>query len=211
MASKNDKMVVGVTGIIGSGKTTVCELFKKKGIPVFYADVIAKELSVSEPMLREKIAVLVGNQAFKEDGSLNRQYIADKIFKNIELRKKYEQLLHPFVHQEILKQIQLLNTQAIPFVVIEAALLFEAGWDTICDVVIVVEADEDVSMKRVAERDGVQIDEIKLRYEAQWKQRTKVSKADFVIHNNSTIRELEQTVEFFYRLLIQWKGERNRG
>lgn len=210
MEQSKNILIVGVTGPIGSGKSTVCRLFEKKGIPVFRADEVAKEVSVQDPEVRKRIIELIGPEAFTPNGELNRRAIAEKIFSNAPLRKQYEALLHPRTQAEIEKRIRALESNA-PFVIVEAALLYEAGWDNACDYVLVVDAPKDICLQRVCARDQVSERDVRARMEAQHSSTSKVAKADFVIHNTGSLEDLERSVTFFYQLLSTMKGGMNRG
>jgi len=202
---KHTMWILGVTGNIGSGKSTVCSYFEKLGIPVLHADDIAKEVSVKDEDVRRQIVALIGADAFDKDGNLNRAFIAEKIFSNSALRKQYEKILHPKVQDEIEKRISELSNQQSPFVVVEAALLYEAGWNRSCDAVLVVDADEEIAVKRVCSRDRANPEDVRSRLRAQWKSSSKISRADYVIRNNGSLEELERNVEFLYHLFITMK------
>lgn len=208
---KNNIFIVGITGGIGTGKSTVCAVFERNGAKVFHADDIAKELSVRDLELRKQIVELLGREAYDAKGTLQRSYIAQKIFSDNVLRKQYEALLHPRVKRAIEEEIAILDPVSVPCVVVEAALLYEAGWNAFCDLVIVVEAPEDVCIERVAQRNGVAEDDVRARMMAQMPPAKKSRQGDIVLRNTGSREELENKVQFLFQLIHSMKGEKNRG
>jgi dephospho-CoA kinase len=191
---------IGVTGGIGSGKTSVCDIFSRYGVPVLHSDEIAKELSYSDKEIRKKIIAYLGNEAYLSDGALNRQFIASKIFSNEGLRRKVEAVIHPRVEKERERRINELVKYGHHLIIIEAALIYETGLDKKLDAVIVVDAEEAARVARIRKRDAVSEKEIYARINAQYDVKKKLEKADFMIFNNSTIEKLESKVRFLYTL-----------
>ncbi|MBN1397564.1 MAG: dephospho-CoA kinase [Bacteroidetes bacterium] len=191
---------IGVTGGIGSGKTAVCEIFSRFGVPVFHSDEIAKELSSSKRTIRNKLIACLGQDAYLSDGELNKQFIASKIFQNENLRHKIEAVIHPEVEKEREQWIKGLIRQGHRLCIVEAALIYEAGVDKKLDAVIVVDAEKAVRIARVRKRDAVPEESVTARINAQYDAKKKVGKADFVIYNNGTLGELESKVRFLYYL-----------
>ncbi|MEK6756072.1 MAG: dephospho-CoA kinase [Bacteroidota bacterium] len=191
---------IGVTGGIGSGKSLVCTLFARLGVPVLSADTLAKELMVKDSALRTAILKLLGASAYKPDGSLDRQYVASKIFSNKTLQKKINAAVHPRVEKELDRQLDELDRQGAKMAIVEAALIYEAGYDKKLDIVIVVDADERERVRRIAERDHTAEDEVRKRMRSQWSAGRKVQKADYVIRNDGSIEQLETNVRFLHTL-----------
>jgi dephospho-CoA kinase len=198
---------IGVTGGIGSGKTAVCDIFMRLGVPVLHSDEIAKELSHSNQVIRKKLITLLGTEAYLSDGTLNRQFVASKIFSNKELQRKVEAVIHPQVEKERERRIKELIQQGHRFLIIEAALIYEAGLDKKLDVVVVVHAEETTRVTRVRKRDAVPEENIYARIHAQCDVKKKLEKADYVIHNNGTLEELESNVRFLYTVFNQIVNE----
>lgn len=192
---------VGVTGGIGSGKTIVCSLFANHGIPVVSADEIAKELMQADSALRAQLSSLLGSSAYRPDGSLDRSYVAGKIFSNKSLQRKVNGLVHPKVEAEIESRFAAMEHSGATIGMMEAALIFEAGYDERLDVVIVVDAPESDRIKRVVARDGSSVGDVQKRIAAQSPSDQKARRADYVIHNSGSLSELEASVDFLVRIL----------
>jgi len=172
---------VGITGGIGSGKTTVCKIFETLGIPIYYADDRAKWLMVNDPGLVSNIKKLFGKQAYHEDGSLNRKYIASIAFKDKSKLQKLNYLVHPVVRQD---GIDWHNAQTnVPYTLKEAAILFESGNYSALDKTITVFASKEIRIKRVQKRDASTHEEIEARMNKQMPEEEKIQLADFVIYN----------------------------
>lgn len=173
---------VGITGGIGSGKTTVCKLLEDLNFPVYYADDRAKWILSNNEKCKNQIINLFGAEAYLIDGSVNRAYLSDVVFnseKNIEILNK---IIHPLVDNDFEVWAQS-HTQS-KFIFKEAALLFETGAYKKLDKIIVVDAPEDIRIKRVLERDDHRTeDQIRKIIKNQLPQEVKNNKADYLIEN----------------------------
>jgi dephospho-CoA kinase len=202
----SSSFLVGVTGGMGSGKSTVCEAFAQTGIPVLFADDIAKELCEQDSVLRKKLIGLLGEESFSSDGSYNRTYVASRIFADQDLKERVEACIHPRVEKEMKRRVNTLRSSGQDLVLIEAALVYEAEMDDWLDAVLVVDADEPIRIQRVARRTGLADEEIRKRMFSQIPADEKIQWADYVIKNNGTIEELRDRVKFFaslFRSLLQ--------
>jgi dephospho-CoA kinase len=179
-------------------------------VPVLYADEIAKELSSSDVSIRKKLVALLGESVFQSNGSLNRSFIASEMFSSKLLQQKVEFILHPRVEKEIEQQIKELVHRGQLIVIVEAALIYEAGLNKKLDAVIVVDADESERISRVRKRDVVSEDAVRSRMTAQLDAKTKLEKADYIIYNNGTLEELESKVRFLYIVFKQLAKEGSR-
>lgn len=171
--------VVGLTGGIGSGKTTVTKMFSALGVPVYIADDEAKKLTNTSRIIREKLIALLGEEAYIND-NLNRKFVADKIFNDKKLLETVNSIIHPEVaiHFE-----EWVNKQSGAYVIKEAAILFENGGYKKCDLVILVTAPEYVRIARVMKRDNTSKDKVEERIKNQWPDSKKIELADIVIDN----------------------------
>jgi dephospho-CoA kinase len=197
---------IGVTGGIGSGKSEVCRIFEKLGVPVLYADDIAKDLGNTDPVIQRAIRKLLGERAYASDGELDRAYVASRIFSDKKLRRKMNDIVHPAVERVIAQTVENLQQEGKRIVIVEAALIYEAGLDKTLDAVVVVDADEENRIARVMTRDGVAREPVVNRMNAQLDPATKVNVADYVIFNNGTKEELEQRVAFLYSVFQNLAG-----
>jgi dephospho-CoA kinase len=193
-------MVVGLTGGIGSGKTTVLQLFEKLGAKVFIADLEAKKLMNNSPELIIEITNLFGKEAYVNH-QLNKKYIASKVFNNAEKLAELNALVHPMVSHHFLKFKEIHNFEVIIY---EAAILFESGSDKLCDYIITVTAEVNERIKRVIKRDGVTKQDILNRMQHQLNDDYKVLKANFVI-DNTNLNSTKAQVKTIFSLLQELK------
>ena len=169
---------VGITGGIGSGKTTVCKILSVFNIPVYYADARAKELYDEDIELKEKVIELLGKSVYTKDG-LNRAEVAGKVFNDKILLQKLNAIVHPAVERDFQKWSK--NFSDAGFVVKEAAILFENGGYKKMDYNVLITAPEQLRIQRVMKRDGVSSELVKERINNQWPDEEKIPLADFVI------------------------------
>ncbi len=177
--------IIGLTGGIGSGKTTVAGFFKDLNIPVYIADEAGKRLMNTSEEIREKIIALFGEEAYQKKEP-NRGYIASRVFKNTGLLKKLNAIIHPAVAKDF---EDWKAAQQAEYVIYEAAILFETGSYKNCDFSILVTAPKEIRIKRIQERDGSTTEEIEARMNNQWSDEEKAGLADFIIENE----DLHQT------------------
>jgi dephospho-CoA kinase len=177
-------ITVGITGGIGSGKTTACAIFERLGIPVYYADKRAKDLMQEDKKLVQSITALLGNQVYHSDGSLNRIFISEQVFNDEAKLLALNNLVHPAVAADYTSWSTILENKGYPYCIKEAALLIETGSYKDLDKLIVVSAPLEDRIKRVIARDGVSEEQVKKRIEAQVSEDYKLKLADYVIHND---------------------------
>ncbi len=192
----------GVTGNIGSGKTTVCRIFESMMVPVYYADERAKALMTEDEEVRRRIAELLGPGAYLPDGSLNRAWIAEQVFADEALLQKLNAIVHPAVHRDLQAWFRQQEAIGHPYAIEEAALLFESGGYKMLDKIIVVVAPEAERIRRVMARDGLSEAQVRARMEKQWPEASKAGMADFVIVNDGT-QPLPAQVARIHRLLLE--------
>lgn len=184
---------IGITGGIGSGKTTVCKVFELLGVPVFYADSVAKEIMISDVELVSGIKVAFGASSYFPDDSLNRKHLSDIVFNNPDQLKKLNGLVHPAVFRAFDKWMASLPPET-PYILKEAALLFESGSYKMCDKTLMVIAPEAVRIDRVMLRDGLTLEQVRLRMDQQWSEEKKLHLADFEIQNSTDKSIIEQVL-----------------
>lgn len=193
---------VGITGGIGSGKTTVCRIFETLGIPVFYADTVAKRIMVEDIMLIDGIKNAFGKESYFDDGNLNNKHISNIVFNDTEELAKLNRLVHPAVFRAFEHWAAALTIE-MPYVIKEAALLFESGSYERCDLNILVIAPEQLKLDRVMQRDGVSADAVKARMDKQFTDRQKLKLTDHIIQNNENESLIEQVLELHQLFLTQ--------
>ncbi|WP_026904793.1 dephospho-CoA kinase [Pedobacter glucosidilyticus] len=192
-------MKVGITGGIGSGKTTICKLFELLGIPVFYADTVGKELMLSDLAVKQAIVNLFGDSAYFPDTSLNRKYIADIVFKDNEKLNALNAIIHPAVKDAFLLWSE---KQSAPYVLKEAALLFESKSYLDNDSNILVSSSVELRIKRVMERDQTSREKVLERIEKQLPEEEKQKLADFFILNNEELHIIPQVLKLHHQLVL---------
>jgi len=189
------KKIIGITGGIGSGKSTVSQFIKELGFPVYDSDFWAKELVNLDENLKSRIIELLGKESYDENGKYNRKFVAEKVFENQELLLKLNQIIHPAVKIHFENWV---NAQNAEFVFKETALLFELKLNESCYQSILVTVDENIRIKRVMDRDGRTYREVKEIIDKQMPEVDKVKLADFVIQNNT---DLETLKEFTHQVI----------
>lgn len=181
---------VGITGGIGSGKSTVCRLFAARGVAVYDTDAAAKRLMAEDEVLKEQIVARFGAASYQE-GVLNRAYLAEQIFGNDEAREALNGLVHPAVIADFERWAE---EQEGDYVVLESAILYEAGLDKHLDRVVAVLAPKSLRLERAMLRDGANREQIESRMAAQLDDDTLRDKADVALVNIFE-EELEQMVQ----------------
>ncbi|MBP9152953.1 MAG: dephospho-CoA kinase [Flavobacteriales bacterium] len=188
--------VIGITGGIGSGKTTTCEVFQELGVPVYYADLRARELMTSNLELKNKIIHSFGSQAY-EGGRLNRPYLAQQVFNSKEKLSVLNGLVHPAVANDFEDWLE--EHKGEKYVLKEAAILFESGAYQDVDITVLVIAPESLRLERVMARDGSSKEDVLKRMKNQWTQERKVKLADHIISNDGTQLLIPQVLELHHR------------
>ena len=171
--------IIGLTGGIGSGKTTVAGFFSELGVPVYIADVEAKKLTQNSKVIRKKLIALLGPETYNDDG-LNRKFVAHTIFNDKELLLQVNKIIHPKVARHFKRWVE---KQKAAYCIKEAAILFENGGYKQCDATILVTAPVAQRVERVLQRDDTTIAAIEDRISNQWSDDEKLDLADFHIEN----------------------------
>ena len=171
--------IIGLTGGIGSGKTTIANHFKKANIPVYIADDEARRITQS-PEVLDEIKKTFGDSIF-DDAILNREKLSKIVFNDPEKLKQLNAIIHPAVRKHF--QDWVLNHKNAPFVIYEAAILFESGSYMNCDMILTVTAPIESRIQRVIQRDNTTREQVLNRINAQWNDDQRIAKSDFVIEN----------------------------
>ncbi len=186
----------GLTGGIGSGKTTVARVFEVLGIPVYYADDRTKLLMNTNPSLREAIIRNFGKEAYVND-ELDRKYMAGIVFNNKEKLELLNSLTHPITIQDA---EEWMSRQTTPYIIKEAALLFESGAAEKLDYIVGVYAPQHIRVQRVMERDKIPVEEVMKRISRQIDEEMKMKLCNFVITNNEQQLVIPQVLELHAKL-----------
>lgn len=188
-------LCVGLTGGIGTGKSTVSRMFKEKAIPIIDADIIAKNILDTYPELLTKIRKEFGDEYFTEDGTLNRKKLGNFIFKFPEERKKLEDIMIPKIKEEIFKHVEVCRKLDEKICVIDAPILIETGVDNLMDFNILVWTNKETQIKRVMKRDNLNLEEVMNRINSQMPMDEKKKMVDFIIDNSFEIDNTEKQLD----------------
>ncbi|MBU2882507.1 dephospho-CoA kinase [Psychrosphaera sp. B3R10] len=190
--SQPKKLIIGITGGIGSGKTAATNIFQQLGIDVVDADIVARDIvKVGSPVL-DLIVKQFGKGIILADGSLNRAMLRQQIFSDNAQKLALNAIMHPAIRAELLAQ---LDAATSDYVLLSAPLLFENGLEKYVDKVIVVDVDESVQMRRASDRDGVEPSQIEAIINSQLSRHERKNKADFIIDNSGSLLMLNEQVK----------------
>ncbi|PSQ94457.1 MAG: dephospho-CoA kinase [Bacteroidetes bacterium SW_7_64_58] len=193
---------LGVTGGIGSGKTTVCGFLEEQGARVFYADIEAKRLMREDPDVQAAIVDAFGEAAYDEEGALDRAYLADRVFGDAEQLDRLNAIVHPHVFKAFEAAKARAADTEVSLLVHEAALLFEAGGDEHVDATAAVVAPDADRIDWVTARDDVTPDQVRARMQHQLPQDELRERADYVIENDGSLDDLRRkSVELYWTVV----------
>ncbi len=187
----NQPFIAGITGGIGSGKTTAAKFFEELGVPVYNSDTRAKIIQNENSEVKVKIIEAFGDEAYNESG-LNRDYIAKQVFNNNEKLKQLNQIVHPAVFNDF---EEWKKKQTSKIIMKEAAILIESGSYKDCDVVISVLMNKEKRIQRIMARDGFTEEQVMARINNQISDEERIQKSDFIIDNNDDLAHLKNEVE----------------
>jgi dephospho-CoA kinase len=194
-------MIIGLTGGIASGKSTVSEMLKKRGIPVIDADLIAREVVEVGKKAYTEIVNAFGKEILNEDLTINRARLGSIVFQNEDKREQLNSIVHPEVRLEMKRRQEQLISEGAKAVVLDIPLLFESNLKHLVDKVIVVYTGEKNQLERLMKRNNFSKKEALSRINAQMPLKEKVKFADAVINNDGTLEETEQQLE---NILMNW-------
>ena len=194
---------VGLTGGIGSGKSTASQYFSSLGAYVINADKEAKNLISTNEIVQNELIAEFGTDIIDGTGSVNKKKLARIAFQDQDHQQRLNSVVHPYIYNLIDKEFnQVLNVGKHDIFIVDGALIFESGYDVHLDYVIVVTAQLKHRMERALGRETLSREEILKRIEFQWPEKEKVNLADFVIHNDGTEKELHKNIEELIKKLI---------
>jgi len=189
-------MIAGLTGGIGSGKSTVAKLFELFGCAIFYSDEIAKNIYFEDSVKRQ-VKELLGDSAYLSENSIDKKYISSKIFNDTDLLHRLNAIIHPAVGEKF----EVFKTRHTGKMIIkETALLFEVKLESQVEKIIVVASNDELRIRRVMKRDGLTEEELRKKIKSQMLQEEKIKKADFVIYNNEEEFLITQALDVFNKL-----------
>jgi len=190
-------LIIGLTGGIGSGKTTVSNLFKNLGVPIIDTDVIARELVDNDHSVLEEITDAFGKIILDDDGLLDRNILAKIIFSEEHKKQQLENILHPKIRIKVEKAIKIYHAKPNQpqYIIVVIPLLFETNFHQLIDKTLVVIANEENKIKRIIQRDGRTPEDILSIIKSQVSDSKRISEADDIIENNCDIKELETKIQ----------------
>lgn len=191
---------IGITGGIGSGKTTVCRVFETLGIPVFNADVVAKQIMVTDTILIAEVKLAFGEDSYLKNEVLNNKHIAEIVFNDTKALAKLNSIVHPAVFRAFETWVKEIPT-SVPYVLKEAALLFESGSYQMCNYNILVTAPLTTKLARVMQRDSVTEAQVKARMDKQFTDKQKLKMADYFIENTENRSVINQVLDLHQQFL----------
>jgi len=189
--------IIGLTGGIGSGKTTVSMMFKELGVPIYIADIEAKKLTNTSKIIKKEIIDVLGEEAYVA-GKLNTNFVAELIFNNKDLLKKINNIIHPKVAEHFNEWV---CNQDAPYVIKEVAILFENNSYQSCDFTILITAPKEIRIERVLKREAISKREILDRIKNQWSDAKKKKLADIIIENIHLETTLKKVKKIHLNLL----------
>lgn len=194
-------LTVGLTGGIGSGKTTVSNLFENLGVAIIDTDIIARELVNDNSSVLNEMVDVFGSSILKQNGTLDRKKLAQMVFNQRTQKQQLENILHPKIRIEVNSKIQTFNAKTIPpqYVIVVIPLLFETGFSDLINRVLVVLSDEKIRIERVKQRDNRDMDEIRSIISSQVTDERRISGADDIIKNNNNFKDLESQVKQLHK------------
>ena len=207
-ALKGHIPLIGLTGGIGSGKTTVSDLLAKLGAGIIDTDLIAHQITAPNGAAISLIEKQFGPDFIAADGALNRDKMRSLVFTSPEARKSLETIAHPLIRQETTRQALQLNKDGAPYLVFVVPLLVESGsWRHLIDLLVVVDCPKETQIKRVMQRSNLPEEEIERILAAQASREDRLKHADVVIENQGSLEELEAEVENLHQKILQFQKD----
>jgi dephospho-CoA kinase len=188
-------LVIGLTGSIGTGKSEAARQLEILGASIISADQVGHEAYTPNTEAWEQVVVAFGDDILQDDKDIDRRKLGAIVFSDPSQLEKLNAIMHPRMARMVSDKIEVLRGQGVKVVVVEAALLFEAGWDTLVEEVWVTDSSEDIVVGRLKERNGLSEEEAKKRINSQMDRAERIERSDFVIDNSSDMVGLESTIK----------------
>ena len=188
-------LVIGLTGGIGTGKSEAARQLEKLGALIISADQVGHEAYTVNTEAWEQVVATFGNGILQDDKEIDRRKLGGIVFSDPSQLKKLNQIMHPRMARIVSDKIEAFRGQGVDTVVVEAALLFEAGWDSLVEEVWVTDASEEIIIGRLRERNGLSDEEAKKRINSQMDRMERIGRSDFVINNSGDMAELGTTIK----------------
>lgn len=200
----NGVLRIGLTGGIGSGKTAVSDMFRSLGVPVFDADVIAREIVEPGTPAYNQVIDLFGEKVVSDDGSLKRDLIRDIVFRDAELKRRLEEIIHPRVQKEMENRVKSCD---YPYCILSIPLLFETNADDRVDRVLVIDAEEQLQLDRILKRDNLSVEQAHAIMSSQADRHSRLKAADDIIDNNGSPEATRKQVEEMHEKYLELSSQ----
>lgn len=188
-------LVIGLTGSIGTGKSEAAQQLEALGASIISADQVGHEAYTPNTEAWEQVVAAFGDEILQEDKEIDRRKLGAIVFSAPSQLEKLNQIMHPRMARMVSEKIEILRSQGVDVVVVEAALLFEAGWDTLVEEVWVTDSSEEVVIERLKKRNGLSEEEARKRISSQMGRNERIEKSDFVIDNSGDVAGLEGAIK----------------
>lgn len=201
------KYIIGITGGSGSGKTTVSDAFRKKGVEVVDGDKVARLIMEPGQECLEETVLAFGNEILDEDGRLKRRELAKIVFSNSEKLETLNKITHKYITQYFLDRVKHSSSDIVG---IDGAALFESGIDKLCDSLIGVVSDEEIRVERIMKRDGISERDARMRINSQKNNQFYIENCDFLVYNNNEEEKIPEMIEEVLGKLVSEKERKKR-
>jgi dephospho-CoA kinase len=196
-------LVIGLTGSIGTGKSEAARQMETLGATLISADQVGHEAYTPNTEAWEKVVAAFGDSILGEDGEIDRRKLGAIVFSDAEHLTKLNEIMHPRMARMVADKIEILRTQGVEVVVVEAALLFEAGWDSLVEEVWVTDSPEQMVIERLKNRNGLSEEEARKRISSQMDRAERLAKADCVIDNSGDMAGLGKAVKELWNSRVE--------
>ena len=205
MAKKyTDPLLIAITGGTGCGQTAAAKFFEKFGAKVIHADQLAHQVLERDREVRSLIRNELGNQYFFRNGRVNRKLLGEAVFKDERKLQILNSIVHPKLAEKLVEEIEAARESGkYPMIVVDAALVYEAQMEHLFDAIVVITSSQKLRIERLVNRDKISKELAKQRIEKQISIRDKINWADYVIHNNNTLEELERRCRNVYQKILK--------